>query len=293
LPQGSLSPSRLKIIEAHFGVEGINDPDVTHYLLERLNGNSFAEPIGTDLFHGFDPVSGNPNKRLKVRYSFDGHESTITRPEYGLLVLPEDKFLKAQVGQCEEEGRIAAAKANKLEAQSTIFSSLQMDALGLSAKLLDFIEQQGSPPVPKYTAEEIRSMALSKSRSLIESNDRDYDFACEFHFGGRDEAAQGDWSAVRFQTQMMARISLLDPWYEKVRASYALSKLGEEVKRMRDRFAVEGLVENDLNLPIEGAKARENIKKVAAYLWGLAYKIREKGIYIEDSSARGRLENGR
>src|ERR1700756_4199334 len=32
----SHAPSRLKIISAHYGVEGINKPEVTHHLLKRL-----------------------------------------------------------------------------------------------------------------------------------------------------------------------------------------------------------------------------------------------------------------
>lgn len=162
---------RLKIIEAHYGVEGINDPDVTHYLLERLDGNAFAEPIGADLFHGFDPVSGK-HKQLKVRYSFDGREATITRPEYAMLILPEDTFLNEQLEkcqresklkenqlnaelwranearrQCEEERRAAVAKVEESEAQATILSPLQRDALTLRKKMIEFLQEIGPEPV--------------------------------------------------------------------------------------------------------------------------------------------------
>lgn len=41
---------------------------------------------------------------------------------------------------------------------------------------------------PKYTAEEIRSMPNSKSRALIDANDADYNYACEFHFGDQATA---------------------------------------------------------------------------------------------------------
>src|ERR1017187_8585348 len=41
--------SRLKILSAHYGVEGIADRDVTNYLLSRLRGDAFAETIGADL----------------------------------------------------------------------------------------------------------------------------------------------------------------------------------------------------------------------------------------------------
>jgi hypothetical protein len=92
--------SRLKIIEARWGIEGINNPDVTHYLVEKQVADSFAEPISADLFRGFDPVGGNLNKKLKVRYSFDGREATVIRPEFAWLILPEDEFLKKQVEEC-------------------------------------------------------------------------------------------------------------------------------------------------------------------------------------------------
>jgi len=98
--------SRLKIIEAHYGVEGINNPDVTHYLLERLHGNSYAELVGADLFHGFDPLSGNPNKKLTLRYSFDGKEAGIVRPEHEWLILPEDMFLRKLLDACRQEQRV-------------------------------------------------------------------------------------------------------------------------------------------------------------------------------------------
>lgn len=104
--QESSQPTRrLKIIEAHYGVEGISDPDVTHYLLERLHGNAYAELVGADLFHGFDPVSGKV-KRLTVRYSFDGREAAVIRPENEWLILPEDMFLRKLLDACQEERRV-------------------------------------------------------------------------------------------------------------------------------------------------------------------------------------------
>lgn len=41
---------------------------------------------------------------------------------------------------------------------------------------------------PKYTAEEIRTMPESKSRSLVDSNDRDYAESCEYHFSDQATA---------------------------------------------------------------------------------------------------------
>jgi len=107
-------PSKLKIISARYGVAGINDSDVAHCLEERLNGDALAQPIVADLFHGLDPVSGNPNKQLTVHYAFDGHEATITRPEYALLVLPEDPYLK-------------------------MFTPLQLEVLGVRQGLIDLL----------------------------------------------------------------------------------------------------------------------------------------------------------
>ena len=43
--------------------------------------------------------------------------------------------------------------------------------------------QNGQPRTLKYTEAEIRSMPTSKSRALIESNDKDYADACETYFG--------------------------------------------------------------------------------------------------------------
>jgi hypothetical protein len=40
---------------------------------------------------------------LKVRYSFDGREATIVRPENALLILPEDRFLGEQVDDLQRE----------------------------------------------------------------------------------------------------------------------------------------------------------------------------------------------
>jgi hypothetical protein len=40
----------------------------------------------------------------------------------------------------------------------------------------------------KYTAEEIRTMPLWKSKALIDANDKDYAESCEFHFGQATKA---------------------------------------------------------------------------------------------------------
>lgn len=164
--------------------------------------------------------------------------------------------------------------------ENEVLSLLQKDATTLSMRLLEFLEAQGPPPQPKYTAEEIQRMSLAKSRQLIEAHDKDYDFACEYHFGGN--AVEGVKSADELHKLMMARFMLLHPWYEKVRASYEL-EFRIEVERMNNRFAVEGLGDNILKVPVEGKMGRENIKAIASKLWELAYKVREKKVKIENS----------
>jgi len=153
------------------------------------------------------------------------------------------------------------------------FSALQWDALSLSLRLLNFIEAQGPPPQPKYSADEVRRMPL-------DMNDKDLDFACEFHFGG-NVSDGGPQTSEELQKLMMARFMILDPWYEKVRASYAL-EFRSEVERMYNRFSIEGFTDDVLDVPVQGKMGRENIRAIASKLWELAYKVREKGISIEN-----------
>src|ERR1035441_1630210 len=160
-------------------------------------------------------------------------------------------------------------------------SQLQMDALVLSVKLLNFIEAQGPPPKPKYTQKEINKMSSTETKRFILANDKDFDFACEYYFGGN--VTEGEPRTVEeLQKLMMARFMLLDPWYEKVRASYAL-EFRQEVEQMYNRFSKEGLTDDVLQVSIQGKMGRENIRAIAPKLWELAYKMREKGVSIEDS----------
>lgn len=162
-------PSRLKILSANYGIEGINDPDVKHSLLKRLHGDAFAEPIGADLFDGLDPVSGK-EKRLTVRYSFDGKEATIVRPEGAWLILPEDTFLSKQVAELQREiqrvssesmsisvnGVLVAGPAAHAEERArqesaakpldSVLSLLQVDALNLRKDLIAFLKEFGPEP---------------------------------------------------------------------------------------------------------------------------------------------------
>lgn len=158
---------------------------------------------------------------------------------------------------------------------------LQQEALLLSMRLLSFIEAQGPPPTPKYTREQIQNISLQESKRLINANDKDFDFASEYYFGG-NVAAGGPQTADQLHSLMMARFMLLDPWYEKVRAAYEL-EFRNDVAKMYNRFVLEGLTDEILNVPIQGKMGRENVRAIASKLWELAYKVREKGVKIENA----------
>jgi hypothetical protein len=157
-------------------------------------------------------------------------------------------------------------------------SQLQKEAVLLSMRLLDFIEAQGQPPTPKYSRSQIEQMSSAEVKRLVSENNKDFDFACEFYYGGQ---TGGPMTSEQLQTLMMARFMLLDPWYEQVRAKYAL-EFRDEVERMYNRFASEGLTDDVLHVPVQGKMGRENIRAIASKLWELAYKIREKGVSIEN-----------
>ena len=91
----SLTPDgRLRIISAHYGVDGGANADVAEeYLRPKVCGHSLAGWVGADLFGGFQPVIGL-TKRVKVRYSFDGTEGTISKKEHELLVLPDPSLVE-------------------------------------------------------------------------------------------------------------------------------------------------------------------------------------------------------
>jgi len=81
-------------------------------------------------------------------------------------------------------------------------------------------------------------MPTEEMRSLIIAKDKDFDFSCEYHFAKFRRGAPQ--TADELQKQIMARFTLLDPWYETVRAKYEL-EYRTEVERMANRFAVEQL----------------------------------------------------
>ena len=107
---------------------------------------------------------------------------------------------------------------------------------------------------------------------LIESNDGDYSEACAYHDGDHrifDLTSDGLYRGIANRHTRMV------PWYEKVRASYAL-EMRARVEEMRNRFSVEGLSDGDLLLPVENFDSTKNVRLIAAKIWELAFKLEEK-----------------
>lgn len=158
-----------------------------------------------------------------------------------------------------------------------LLSPLQEDALQLSAELLNFLKRLGTPPAPKYTAEDLEKMTASQMKALINAQDGDYAEAVQYHLGW-DAFTQ---TALGLENQMTARWKRLYPWYQKVGASYAL-EFKDKVEKLRNRFLVEGITDDVLLLPIEGRDGEKHIRDIAAKLWELAYKSGEKEISSGD-----------
>ncbi len=301
-------PPRLKIIEAHYGVEGINDPDVTHYLLERQHGDHFAEPVGADLFHGFDPVAGMP-KRLRIRYSLDGRETIVERPEHTWMILPEDSFLKKQVedliyqlklnesqynsdlSRSREFYEQCKAEKKELSEKLEVFTPLQLEAVHLAEELISFLREVGPPPAPRYTFEEIQRMSSAQTRKLIEENDGDFAEACEFYAGK---------GTMRLTTeglykQLKSYNLRMWPWYDKVADLYE-ERFRAKVESLKRRFTIEGIPADSLLIPVTGPQGPPNIASIIAQLWELAYKVKGKDLpnYQDPRMSKGRVlpENG-
>ena len=243
--------SRLKIISAHYGVEGISDPDVTHYLLERLHGNAFAEPIGADLFHGLDPIDGQ-RKRLKVHYAFDGKEATITRPQHAMLILPEDSFLRQQLDeikqthqdemrrleisnnaylsnaqearrQCEDERRKALAKIDELGAKLALFLPLQLEAFQLARELRQFLKESGARPSIRLVNGE------EKNREMVAFHDWHVQFVARYknRFAGKVKAL-----SLKLNDAKPQLVSPLERWTEEVNNELDLQQCAQTLERM-------------------------------------------------------------
>jgi hypothetical protein len=152
LPAPLIQPkSKLTIISAYYGVDGGPDADVAEeYLRPRIRGDSLVGWVGADLFGGFQPVIGLL-KRLKIRYSFNGEEGTVTRPEHAMLVLPEDAFLKKQI--------------NELNLISAILSPLQIRLLELAKRLRKMLYEIPAPKPLNHaaTSEETTAWIVQQS----------------------------------------------------------------------------------------------------------------------------------
>jgi hypothetical protein len=175
---------------------------------------------------------------------------------------------RAERDQCEEEKRALQKRFDD------IFTPLQIDAIQLSTELLVFLKRLGPPPAPKYTEQEIRAMPSAKMKELINSNDPDFSDACEIFYGQKDPNGP-PLTAAGFARGLAATAKMMNPWYEKVKASYAL-EFRDKVERLRNRFAVEGLPEDALLTQVEGSQCADRIRYVSSKLWELGYRIAER-----------------
>jgi hypothetical protein len=151
-----------------------------------------------------------------------------------------------------------------------VLNPLQIDALRLSTALLDFLIRLGPEPAPKYTAAEIDNMTSARMKELIDANDGDFFEACEYHRAGRLA-----FNPAQLETQLTTRWTRLLPWYQKVASSYAL-EFESKVENLAHRFAIEGMSDQVLLLPVQGGHIVDTVQAIAAKLWELAYKIGEK-----------------
>jgi len=156
-------PSELNIIQAEYRAfaDGGDKIDVTPVLKLKVTGDTLVHKVKSENFKagGLDPVTQDPFegqiKRVEVKYSYRNSSPVTTEAmEDDLLVLPEDILL----------------------------DPLQRHALRLSIKLLQFLEQLGPSPMPKYTEEQIRNMPDRERLKPEVFNDPDYIDACEFHY---------------------------------------------------------------------------------------------------------------
>ncbi|MEO8053055.1 MAG: hypothetical protein ABI833_21825 [Acidobacteriota bacterium] len=87
--------SKLTIHSAVYGVPTIEDVEVTEKLRDAI-GDALAIRVNNDLVP-HDPAHSE-TKRLEVEYSYGTRERKIvSRPEYELMVLPEDSWLEKEL----------------------------------------------------------------------------------------------------------------------------------------------------------------------------------------------------
>jgi hypothetical protein len=161
-------------------------------------------------------------------------------------------------------------------AKLEIFSSLQLDAMRLAGQLHDFLQRLGPEPAPKYTREQIDRMTSAETKRLIEAEDGDFAEACEYYGNGRLFNVTPGTHA----NTIVARMTRLWPWYERLRAGYEL-EFKSSVEQIRNRLALEALADSTLLLPVEGRDGVKNVRAIAAKLWELAGKLGEKDILKE------------
>src|SRR5271167_2559657 len=100
-------------------------------------------------------------------------------------------------------------------------------------------------------------MSSEETRKLVEAKDGDFSEACAFHEG---DQRIFDMSADSMYRGMMHRHNRMVPWYERLRGSYAL-EIRPKVEELYNRFAVEGLSEGDLLLPVQDFDGVKNVQK--------------------------------
>jgi hypothetical protein len=174
--------------------------------------------------------------------------------------------------QCSEELRESAARNLEYRGQLAMFGPLQFDALQLSTTLLNFLKRLGPEPPPKYSRDQIAKLSATETKRLIETKDGDFSEACAYHDG---DQRIFDISADSLYRGMQNRHVRMLPWYEKLRASYAL-ELKSKVEEIRNRFSIEGLSDGVLILPVQDFNGLKNVQLIAAKLWELAFTLEER-----------------
>jgi hypothetical protein len=176
--------------------------------------------------------------------------------------------------ELDEVAREGVAFQNKLielgRSIDGILTPLQTEAIQLSTKLLEFVKELGEPPPPKYTREQFDNMHSGEMKKLCNAHDGDWLEAVEYYGNGQFLLTQQGYSS-----EIVARCNRLLPWYEKVKARYAL-EFKEKVETLSYRFAVEAVSDGKLLVPIQGRDGIKNIRAVASKLWELSYTVAEK-----------------
>ena len=92
--EASVTPSKLSIHSAFYGLGDSNDLDVTETLRSMIPVDALAVRINNNLIVGCADPAPNQRKTLTVAYSY-GNDKNIqfSRPEFSLLVLPRDREL--------------------------------------------------------------------------------------------------------------------------------------------------------------------------------------------------------